>query len=244
MAELTVFRITTFCLHTYCGMFPISSIIMVIIQHWLINLLFYSAVSPRQFYRSRGLKAFGGRFIKNVTNVRRSEYCLHECFMTAACKSFNTFETGENSHTCQLLSSGLCDLHIYNGIKKNPIGSVYFSKKSDECVIFVKNHFCIKYTSYVRYTTLANCTIFTFHDEKLFSGNSCMHRIPNKKGKFITTNDLGLCGRFELIGDNLREIGAGDNFIGKSPRWFGIYESRDSSRRVKAVKGIHVNLLK
>ena len=88
-------------------------------------------VQGRSFYRTRGFQA-NGNVIKNISSVALSEDCLHECYITEKCKSFNTFQI-DQGYTCQLLSDDWCKIQTEKGISENPSSSVYFSGKDEDC---------------------------------------------------------------------------------------------------------------
>ena len=107
------------------------------IMKWIISILFISFFcnvrGGRPFYRSWGLQA-NGTLIKNITSVTSAEDCLHYCYVTEGCKSFNTFDVGKGEHKCQLFSNDICDLDPNNGMTKNPLASVFFSKNIEDCI--------------------------------------------------------------------------------------------------------------
>ena len=134
----------------------------------------------KAFYRSWGVEA-RGKFIKNITSVRQSEDCLHYCYITDKCQSINTFEVKEGNTTCQLFSTDICELDPRNGMSRNPVASVFFSKKIEECLWFEihsdTNECVSKPSNSLSWTKdLSICAPFILKGGKMMSGGKCHWR--------------------------------------------------------------------
>ena len=181
----------------------------------LIGISFFLlTVQGKSFYRTRGFQA-NGNIIKNISDVVLSEDCLHECYITEKCKSFNTFEMDKGiGYTCQLLSDDLCDIEKKKGISENTLASVYFSRKVEQCqtpsfVIFNEGKSrCLTTTvnEEIRHVpTDEGCERFFKRGDNIMKGDQCMITEIDKvtKENVIRLSNSGTCVEFSDVNNIL-----------------------------------------
>ena len=169
--------------------------------------VFFLTVQGKIFYRTRGFQA-NGNIIKNISSVALSEDCLHECYITEKCRSFNTFEMDKGRrYTCQLLSDDLCDIEKEKGISENTLASVYFSRKVEHCqnssfVIFnwdKSRCLTTNETEEIRHVRKEEgCERFFKRGDNILKGDRCMIvEIDNvTKENVIRLSNSGACIEF------------------------------------------------